>query len=513
MNVSVVWFRDDLRVADNPALLAATADGGAVALYVLDEVSDGIRPLGGAAKWWLHHALADLRAELQTLGIELILRRGPGAQVAQEVVTTLGATAIYWNRRYGGPERVVDGSVKEWAQEQGLHAESFQASLLHEPWTVTTGAGNPYQVFTPFWRTVSTHDFRAPLGTPDAGRGLAGESPRGDSSVDDVSVVSDGAVGNRLAIDTLESDTLESWALLPTQPDWAAGLRATWRPTAAAAHERLADFLQGPVSDYSEARDRPDQHGTSGLSPYLRWGQISPFQVWAALAETRRAGNVGGGAAGPTPTSELAGSNGPAVFASELGWREFCWHQLYHHPDLATVNLRSQFDTFPWRTAESDELAPEQLAAWQRGTTGIPLVDAGQRELWHTGTMHNRVRMVVASLLIKNLGFDWRMGEQWFWDTLVDADAASNPANWQWVAGSGADASPYFRIFNPVTQAKKFDPMARYVTAWVPEIATPEYPEPMVDLQESRRNALADYASIKSASTSTDPTKAAPTAT
>lgn len=472
MNVSVVWFRDDLRVADNPALLAATADGGAVALYVLDEESEGIRSLGGAAKWWLHHALADLREELNALGIELILRRGPGTYVVPELLTTLGATAIYWNRRYGGPERAVDGAVKEWAQDQGLHAESFQASLLHEPWTVTTGAGNPYQVFTPFWRTVSAHDFRAPLGTPDAGRGLSGGLPLSDAPA---------------------SDPLDSWALLPTSPDWAGGLRETWMPTAAAAQERLADFLDGPVNDYSDARDRPDQRGTSGLSPYLRWGQISPFQVWAALAESRKGGSAATGGVGKaTP--------GAKVFAAELGWREFCWHQLFHHPDLATMNLRSQFDTFPWRTAESDDLAPEQLSAWQGGTTGIPLVDAGQRELWHTGTMHNRVRMVVASFLIKNLGFDWRLGEQWFWDTLVDADAASNPANWQWVAGSGADAAPYFRIFNPVTQAKKFDPMARYVTAWVPEIATPEYPEPVVDLQESRRNALADYASIKTPS-------------
>ena len=472
MNVSVVWFRDDLRVADNPALLAAAADGGAVALYVLDEVSDGIRPLGGAAKWWLHHALKDLRSELNALGIPLLLRRGPGTKVTQELLTSLGATSIYWNRRYGGPERAVDGALKEWAQETGLHAESFQASLLHEPWTVTTGAGNPYQVFTPFWRTVSAHDFRAPLGKPDAGRGLTGEfSPE----------------------TSLMTEELESWALLPTSPDWAGGLRDTWRPTAAAAQELLTEFLQGPVVEYSDARDRPDQHGTSRLSPYLRWGQISPFQVWAALAETRSGGTATAGGVG-------AGSAGPSVFASELGWREFCWHQLFHHPDLATVNLRSQFDAFPWRTAEDDELAPEQLAAWQQGRTGIPLVDAGQRELWHTGTMHNRVRMVAASFLIKNLGFDWRLGEQWFWDTLVDADAASNPANWQWVAGSGADAAPYFRIFNPVTQAKKFDPVGRYVTAWVPELATEQYPEPLVDLQQSRRNALADYASIKTVS-------------
>ncbi|WP_343317699.1 deoxyribodipyrimidine photo-lyase [Arthrobacter sp. TMP15] len=464
MNVSIVWFRDDLRVADNPALLAATGEGSAVALYVLDEESPGIRALGGAVKWWLHYALVDLRAELAQLGIELILRRGPGVGVVTELAAELGAGALYWNRRYGGPEREVDAAVKSWAGDKGIHAESFQANLLHEPWKVRTGAGNPYQVFTPFWRTVSTEDFRAPLGHPDPGSGFGAPLP--------------------------ESDGLESWNLLPTTPDWAGGLRENWQPTAAAGHELLADFLNERVGDYSDARDRPDQRGTSRLSPYLRWGQLSPFQIWAGLAQIRQSG--------PTSHSSTpAGSTGPAVFASELGWREFCWHQLYHHPDLATTNLRPQFDHFPWRTAGGDERSAEHLAAWQQGKTGIPMVDAGQRELWHTGVMHNRVRMVAASFLVKNLGFDWRVGEQWFWDTLIDADAASNPANWQWVAGSGADASPYFRIFNPLTQAKKFDPAAKYVSRWVPEVLSSDYPEPIVDLQVTRREALESYASIK----------------
>ncbi|MEO6531632.1 MAG: deoxyribodipyrimidine photo-lyase [Specibacter sp.] len=466
MNVSLVWFRDDLRVADNPALMAAAADGGAVALYVLDGESAGIRPLGGAAKWWLHHALADLQGELAQLGIPLLLRRGAGAQVVPAVAAELGAGALYWNRRYGGPEREVDAAVKEWASGQDVHAGSFQASLLHEPWTVRTGAGNPYQVFTPFWRALSDRDFRAPLGVPDAGHGFGGKLPAGDA--------------------------LDSWALLPTSPDWADGLRDTWTPTAAAGAQALTEFLGQRVGDYTEARDRPDQVGTSRLSPYLRWGQLSPFQVWAALAGTRRDGR--------------AGSSGPAVFASELGWREFCWHQLYHHPDLARVNLRRQFDDFPWRDPETSEV-PEaaqigdsgvgHLRAWQQGRTGIPLVDAGQRELWHTGFMHNRVRMVAASFLIKNLGLHWRVGERWFWDTLVDADAASNPANWQWVAGSGADASPFFRIFNPLTQARKFDPDGKYVGRWVPELLTGHYPDPVVDLARTRRDALEGYASIK----------------
>ncbi len=456
MNVSIVWFRDDLRIADHPALVAAAGDGQTVALYVLDEVSDGIRPLGGAAKWWLHHALKDLRSELQALGIPLVLRRGAAFDMATAVAIELAATSMHWNRRYGGPEREVDAALKVWAQENDVHAESYQANLLHEPWKVTTGAGNPYQVFTPFWRTVSAQDFRAPLDPPTPDHGFVGPLPA--------------------------SDELGSWELLPQKPDWAQGLREKWTPTAAAGHEILGDFLAERVADYSEARDRPDFDGTSRLSPYLRWGQLSPFQVWAALGEVRR---------------DLAGSNGPSVFASELGWREFCWHQLFHNPHLATTNLRAQFNNFPWRQPGQDESASANLTAWRRGRTGIPLVDAGMRELWHTAVMHNRVRMVTASFLIKNLGFDWRVGEQWFWDTLVDADPASNPANWQWVAGSGADASPYFRIFNPVTQAKKFDAEGKYVNRWIPELLTPDYPEPIVDLQESRREALDAYASIK----------------
>lgn len=479
---AIVWFRDDLRTADHPALLAAAHQGDAVALYVLDEVSPGVRPLGAAAKWWLHHGLEALRTDLEALGIPLVLRRGAAADVVPSFAADAGADQLFWNRRYGGPERAVDAAVKDWAGAAGVHAESFQASLLHEPWTVRTGQGNPYRVFTPFWKTVSAQDFRAPLDAPGPVAMPASSAPAGDD--------------------------LAGWGLLPRRPDWSAGLSEAWAPGETAGLRALDDFLDGPVRDYADGRDRPDRPGTSRLSPYLRWGHVSPFQVWHRLGAVR----------GDGP--------GAGVFGAEIGWREFCWHQLYHHPDLATENLRPEFDAFPWEwpkepgshtpdilrgpnAAPSDRTDPadpaavsraeglDPVSAWKAGLTGIPLVDAGQRQLWATGWMHNRVRMVSASFLAKNLGVHWRVGEQWFWETLVDADAATNPASWQWVAGSGADAAPFFRIFNPQTQAKRFDPDGAYVACWVPEILLPSYPEPLVDLKESRRHALDAYSGIR----------------
>lgn len=467
--VSIAWLRDDLRTADNPALLAAVHEGDAAALYVLDEETEGIRPLGSAAKWWLHHALLALKKDLSALGIPLVLLRGPAARSVPGFLRQSGADRIFWNRRYGGPEREVDTAIKQWAAAAGLQAESFQASLLHEPWTVRTGQGAPYRVFTPFWRTVSALDFRAPLDTPARCAAPPSGLPAGED--------------------------LNDWNLLPRNPDWSAGLSKAWTPGERAGLASLREFLDGPVQDYEDARNHPATPGTSRLSPYLRWGHLSPFQVWHALSRVR--GN------GP----------GPDVFGTEIGWREFCWHQLFHNPDLATRNLRPAFDAFPWEWPEdagpqtppilcagraADPLQDlDPLDAWKAGLTGIPLVDAGQRQLWEMGWMHNRVRMVAASFLVKNLGVHWRVGEEWFWETLVDADPASNPANWQWVAGSGADAAPFFRIFNPVTQAKRFDPDGAYIARWVPEALTPSYPEPLVDLGESRQHALDAYGSIR----------------
>ena len=449
-SASIVWFRDDLRVADNPALRAAMDRGGPViGLYVLDEVSDGIRPLGGAARWWLHGSLASLGERLRELGGQLVLRRGPAESEVRRAVTDASAGAVFWNRRYGGVEREIDSALKAGLRDDDIEVESFGASLLFEPWTVRTGAGQPYSVFTPFWRACRNLPApRAPLPAPRELTSFSGD---------------------------LDSDDLEEWALLPTDPDWAAGLRETWEPGEPAARARLREFLGDDLDDYDRARDEPAAGVTSGLSPRLRWGEISPHEVWHATV------------------AQVQGDGGPRAaaaqrFLSEIGWREFAAHVLFHNPDLATVNLRREFDEFPW-----PRLKPTALKAWQQGETGIPLVDAGMKELWRTGIMHNRVRMVTASFLIKNLLIDWRRGEEWFWDTLVDADGASNPFNWQWVAGSGADAAPYFRVFNPELQAKMFDPPGEYIGRWAPEYGRGRAPEPIVDLSETRKAALDAY--------------------
>jgi len=459
---SLVWLRDDLRLADNPALTAAVERGRPIALvYLLDEVSPGIRPLGGAAHWWLHQSLASLAADAAGLGARLVLRRGAAEPLIGELVEELGAGAVFWNRRYGAAERDVDTAIKTNLTDAGIVAHSFAASLLFEPWTIRTGGGTPYTVFTPFWRACTAGPpprapYPAPTALDDAARGLA-------------------------------SDDLAGWALEPTSPDWAGGLREAWTPGEASAQDALAGFLDEALPDYGTDRDVPAQLATSRMSPHLRWGEISPHQIWHTTDVARR------GLTGAAATSATR-------FLTEIGWREFAYHVLFHAPDLATANLRPGFDVFPWPPLDQDA-----LAAWQQGRTGFRLVDAGMRELWRTGSMHNRVRMVTASFLIKNLLIDWREGEQWFWDTLVDADPASNPFNWQWVAGSGADAAPYFRVFNPELQATKFDPNNEYVRQNVPEWGTDEYPAPIVDLGETRRAALAAYEEVKAARPAPDP--------
>ena len=447
---AVVWLRDDLRIADNPALDAAVQHGGpVVVLYLLDEQSPGIRALGGAARWWLHHSLASLDHDLRELGASLTLRRGAAATEVPALVAETGAGAVSWNRRYGLAAREVDAALKSALHDDGVDAHSFQGSLMFEPWTVQTGSGEPFKVFTPFWRAcLSRPEPREPLAAPE----------------------------RLTAPDVLPaSDDLDSWQLLPTQPDWAAGLRETWTPGESAALDVLEEFATGHLADYDQ-RDFPSQEATSRLSPRLRWGEVSPFQVWHRMQADL-----------PAASREQAQG-----FLRELVWREFNHTVLFANPHLATKNYRPEFDAFPW-----ESLPEADLDRWRQGTTGVPLVDAGMRQLWTTGWMHNRVRMVTASFLVKNLLVDWRVGEEWFWDTLVDADEANNPANWQWTAGSGADAAPYFRVFNPELQASKFDGHRGYVREWVPEVDDDAYPEPMVDLKQSRREALDAYEKMR----------------
>ncbi|MCU1529729.1 MAG: deoxyribodipyrimidine photolyase [Frondihabitans sp.] len=447
---SIVWLRDDLRLSDNPALHQAVQRGEhIVVVYVLDDETPGIRPLGGASRWWLHQSLTALAADLEDRGAQLTLRHGPAATEIPHLVDEVGAGAVYWNRRYGLAARETDAALKATLRDQGVEVDSFQGSLLFEPWTVRTGSGTPFKVFTPFYRAcLEQPEPRRPSPSP-----AAIDSPRRAPA----------------------SDDLASWALEPSRPDWASGLRERWEPGEAAAHRTLERFVAGDLADYDD-RDFPGRDTTSHLSPHLRFGEISPFQVWHRL----RAG----------VPDEAGGQVAP--FLRQLVWREFNHAVLFANPHLATANYRPEFDEFPWSTPDVGA-----VEAWRRGLTGIPLVDAGMRELWQTGTMHNRVRMVVASFLIKNLLVDWRIGEQWFWDTLVDADEANNPGNWQWVAGSGADAAPYFRVFNPELQADKFDTQREYIRRWVPEIDTADYPLPIVDLKDSRARALAAYDTMR----------------
>ncbi len=439
---TLVWLRDDLRLEDHPALAAAAEDpDGAVVVFLLDEESPGIRPLGGAARWWLHGSLRSLGEELAALGIPLVLRRGAAAERIPELAAESGADRVVWNRRFGAG-RALDAAVAERLREAGRRVSSFRGSLLFEPGSIVTGQGTPYRVYSAFWRAcLSAPAPPVPLPRP---------------------------AGLRAATRQPASDALDEWRLLPQRPDWAGGLAERWSPGEPAAALRLERFLRERADRYAADRDRPDVDAGSELSPALRWGELSPRTVWhRAIAAGVDAG----------------------MFLSELGWREFAWHTAAHEPGLHERGLNPQFDAFPWRTDPGPE-----LAAWQRGETGFPFVDAGMRELWRTGFMHNRARMVTASFLTKNLLVDWRIGEAWFWDTLVDADAASNPFNWQWVAGCGADAAPYFRIFNPSAQAQRFDPEGEYAGRWAPEsLLIPE----VVDLRASRIRALAAYDAMR----------------
>jgi deoxyribodipyrimidine photo-lyase len=469
----LVWFRDDLRLADNPAIDAAAGFGAPVLpVFILDEGS-GIRPLGGAARWWLNGSLASLQGALLGRRSRLILRRGAAETLLPALAAETGARAVFWNRAHEPAAQARDRRVETALRHAAVEVRTLASAALVEPEDMRTSTGGAFKVFTPFWKALRARyrpapPLPAPKSLPPPGRWPA-------------------------------SDALSDWELRPSAPDWAHGF-GIWHPGESEAAQALGRFAEGGLTGYATARDRPDQPGTSRLSPHLRFGEIAPAQAWRAAEDAM--------ARGAAP-----GRDGEA-FLRELGWREFCRHLLIHFPELATRPWRAAFELFPWR---SDAAA---LRAWQRGETGYPIVDAGMRQLWATGWMHNRVRMIVASFLTKDLLIDWREGEAWFWDTLIDADLANNAANWQWVAGCGADAAPFFRIFNPVLQGERFDPEGAYVRRWVPELArlpAPDihrpwssarlreagvvlgqtYPEPILDHAAARRRALEAYARVK----------------
>ena len=422
---TLLWFRLDLRLTDNPALLAAVDRGKPVIpVFIWSPDDEKPWPPGAASRWWLHHSLANLQASLEKHGSRLILRSGPAQVTMERLRHETQAGAVFWNRRYEPSVIERDRKLKEALRRAGCAAESFNSSLLFEPWAVQNQSGRPFRVFTPFWN----HCTRQPIKP----------SPR--------------IAPQQLRVPERwpQSESLETLHLEPSV-DWAVGLRETWQPGELGASQRLADFVRNGLSSYSGERDRPDHSGTAMLSPHLHFGEISPAQVWHAIRQFE-------------PTEQ--GKQGAAEpFLRQLVWREFAYHLLYHFPETQTKPLRSEYAGFPFRTA------PRDYKAWCRGQTGYPLVDAGMRQLWQCGWMHNRVRMVVASFLVKHLLIGWEEGAAWFWDTLVDADLANNTLGWQWAAGCGADAAPYFRIFNPVSQGTRFDPNGDYVRQWVPELA------------------------------------------
>ncbi len=464
----IVWFRQDLRLADNPALDAAVKTGAAILpIYILDDVNAGEYAMGGASRWWLHHSLEALD---KSLNGGLVLLKGDAKTILPQLARDIGASRIFWNRCYE-PWRIKrDISLKSELRNEDISVRSFNGSLLFEPMKADR---TPYKVFTPFFRNAcraSADAPREPLQRPA-----------------DLTLFDDRA-----------GDKLADFGLLSGIP-WYEEMASLWQPGEAGAETRLKRFLAAGIDNYKDGRNRPDLENVSRLSPHLHFGEISPNQAWYAAQEH-----------GSKDSKDLD------HFHNELGWRDFSYNLLYHFPDLPYENLQRKFNRFPWR---DDAKA---LALWQRGLTGVPIVDAGMRELWRTGYMHNRVRMIVGSFLVKNLMLDWRHGEAWFRDTLLDADLASNSASWQWIAGCGADAAPFFRIFNPVLQGKKFDPDGSYVRKYVPEIENvpdrflhnpweaptavlddagvalgQDYPRPMVDLKESRLRALAAFSTLR----------------
>ena len=469
---AIHWFRQDLRLSDNPALDSAAQYETLIPIYILDEVNSGEFKMGAASKWWLHQSLTNLN---ESLDGKLLVYQGNPLEILNKLIEEQEVSYVTWNRCYE-PWRIDrDKEIKRNFEDKNVAVESFSASLLWEPWTISKDDGTPYRVFTPFYKKgcLNSEEPRLPAGKVDL---------------------------SNLYSEDLFSDSITDLNLLPNIK-WYKSFEDEWNPGEIGAEQNLNSFLDSGLLNYKEGRNFPSQEFVSRLSPHLHFGEISPNEVWYK-AKTKE------GISGIEKSL--------AHFHSELGWREFSYYLLYHFPDLPNKNFQEKFDIFPWQENE------EFLALWQKGNTGYPIVDAGMRELWQTGYMHNRLRMIVGSFLVKNLLIDWRFGERWFWDCLVDADLASNSASWQWVAGSGADAAPYFRIFNPITQGLKFDPEGEYTKKYVPELRdlpnkylfspweAPEniladagielgknYPKPMVDLKLSRETALEAFATTK----------------
>ena len=469
----LLWFRRDLRLGDNRALSRAVATGSPIVpVFVWDEAGEGDWAPGGAGRVYLHRALGALRSSLRARGLDLVCRRGPAGEELERLLAETGARGVYWNRLYEPAVIARDRGIKERLRAAGHEAESFNSALLFEPHEIATQAGHPFQVFTPFWRSAS----RRPVDAPEEDPGGALRPPAGG----------------------LPPGPLEELGLWPDHP-WAERVAGHWAIGEEAARGQLARFVAEGADAYATDRDLPATDGTSRLSPALHWGTIGPREVWATVERTGR-----------------AGEEGPRTFLAEIGWREFAHHVLFHFPRTPEEPLREKFADFPWE----DDAGARQ--AWRAGRTGYPIVDAGMRQLYEEGWMHNRVRMIVGSLLVKHLLQPWQAGARWFWDCLVDADLAANTLGWQWSGGCGADAAPYFRVFNPMTQGKKFDPAGRYVRRYVPELEelpdayvhepweAPEtvlgqaglrlgrdYPRPIIDHRTGRQRALAAFAEVK----------------
>jgi deoxyribodipyrimidine photo-lyase len=468
-NIALVWFRNDLRLCDHPAF-----SGGyhhyplVIPLYILDEKRNS---LGKAQQWWLYHSLQSLDNDLRKNDLHLILRRGNPIEIIKKIVHEYSIGHVYWNRCYEPDAISRDRQIKSMLIDAGIPVETSNATLLNEPWTIKNTQGSYFKVYTAFWK-----ESLKILPPPPKAKEIH---------------LSQGA-----SMHPIPSDNLDDWNLLPTHPDWASKFTSYWTPGQRGAQEKLDQFLDHHVGTYHEHRDIPSLSSTSHLSPHLHFGEISVHHVWRQLHQLKKC--------------HSHHETGVESFKRQIGWREFSYYLLYHFPTFGHQNFKQNFDDFPWQQNSA------LVQAWEKGQTGYPIIDAGMRELWNSGFMHNRVRMIVASFLTKNLLIDWRVGAKWFFDTLLDADLANNSMGWQWVAGSGVDASPYFRIFNPILQSEKFDPSADYIRTWVPELRelpsthihdpwsfsqddcrSRGYPKPIVDYRSSRLRALEAYSSIK----------------